>query len=859
MKQVTSTLFLFLLITLVIAQNPLDQADGDVLIQQQKPKTEFPHADLRGEALVLPAGDAIEGDYIGQMVFTQDGEQILVPHRTTNNVSVFDWSSQSIVADIPVGQQPIEVITTADYALVPCYSSDELYIVNLADYSVAAVIPTAAQPNKVRVSRNGAIAAVACDESDVLEVIDLNTLSKIATISSFESYIYKFSFITSSPRNTLYWNDFEIAPDGSYIIARSENSLRFYNSSTGSILTELENVPGLGAIGMSGDGQRLVTVDAGNSSTISLIGLDSIRLIDQITIDQLIPSAYSPIAVNMDGNRAFLPGGSGTALLVRFDQGDVQVINTTSSPNWVGTSADRQFAVSGQFYLHLIDFDTGDIVSLSQGRPIQNGVMSPMGKRLVACDPLRFEGIYFYDFENANTLTYLGKSATGSELEADVAYSARFSPDGKKLLIANSLSGSLSVIDVEEESPETIIPFSSAETYEAAITSDNRYALMAKRLDNQLDVIDLETMEIVKSVPSGGSKPGQVFVLPGDAQAYVLNSGGTDAIGVVNLDGSNSQLSSTFPSGNTGISWTNYGIRSDFKITPDGAYSVLATPFSDAVKIIRLSDHQIVADIALESFPLQIAISKSTDLGFLAAVTLKNDDAIAIIGNIGEGAAKLGIYPCGSNPTRIAYDPSAHQFAVCSNDDQTVEFFDPENLVFVQTQTYGPNHTPIAIDFDEQGNQYTLLRAAEDNVPHQLAVNEETFDLPALPIHHFDVSPDGRLVAVTMPGSDEVFLLKQDPITGVKEVLIQTQAVNQYQVFPNPSRGEVQIMPLKELTQEGLVNLRLYDNQGKLLLQKQDLPASGFELQGRELKRGLLTYQLWSEEGMVGFGHLLVE
>ena len=82
-------------------------------------------------------------------------------------------------------------------------------------------------------------------------------------------------------------------------------------------------------------------------------------------------------------------------------------ISVTSSPNWIFSSADYQYAIGGQFYLSVIDFETAEIVGSSQGIPIQNGAVSPANNRMVATDPLRYEGLDYYEFEDPTSLNYL--------------------------------------------------------------------------------------------------------------------------------------------------------------------------------------------------------------------------------------------------------------------------------------------------------------------------------------------------------------------------------------------------------------------------------------------------------------------
>ncbi len=643
-QQLSFFCLLFGIWTLASAQSILENEHGDpVTIRGNHIEPDWQY--LRNEEAIIPAGDEIEGDYIGQIAFTADGTYVLVPHRQTDNISVIEWETGNFVADIPVGGSPVEVIVRDTMAVVPCFASNEAYLINLNDFSVAAVIPTGAQPTKARISRDGSTAAIACDEDDVLEVIDLATLTKQATIPGFTNYLYRFSFVTSSPRNTLYWSGFELSPDGSLAIVGGEDALQFFDTQTGDLVASIPEVTNAGQISLSGDGTHLVAASTGNEGQLSRIALETLSLVGQLSPSGSIITTYSAVAVNMDGTRAAVPGQSGVIYLGRFDQGDVMSISVTSSPNWIFSSADYQYAIGGQFYLNVIDFETGEIIGSSQGIPIQNGAVSPANNRLVTTDPLRYEGLDYYEFENPGSLNYLMRTPTGSPIEADASYSATLTPDLSRALIANSLSGSLSVINLAEETLEALVPFSSAETYFAEVSPDGAYAYVANRGEDQVEVVDLETFEIVQTVSSGGDRPDQIYALPGGEQAYVLNAGGVDRIGVLRQAGAATELETSFASGNTGISWINYGLRSNLAITEDGGYGVLATPFDDAVQIIDLEANEIVASVDLENFPLRTAISDEVPgIGRFAAVTLRNGEGIAIITPIGPNAGLLETY-----------------------------------------------------------------------------------------------------------------------------------------------------------------------------------------------------------------------
>ena len=285
---------------------------------------------------------------------------------------------------------------------------------------------------------------------------------------------------------------------------------------------------------------------------------------------------------------------------------------------------------------------------------------------------------------------------------------------------------------------------------------------MAKRLENLVSIIDMETLEVVTEVSSGGSKPDQVYVLPGDEYAYAVNAGSPDRIGVIALNGANSSLQSTFNVGNMGISWMNYGIRSDLKFDHTGEYAFLAAPFDETVNIIDINAHTVIGSMPIEGFPLQIAIGGQTSLGEFSAVTLRNSDAIAIINGSGPTAIIVDAFSFGEAPTRIAYDPLNEGFVVLSNTDQSMQTYSLEALDFVDQVIYN-DHTPIAVKVSNDGRKFVLLRSNDtDDAPHYFEIDGELYELPALPIQHIDVNPEGTLAAVAFPGTDQVMLFKEE-------------------------------------------------------------------------------------------------
>lgn len=832
-------LFLFaLLFTLpLVAQ---DDENGDALRHHNIRALQQGQAvESRYDLRQIAAGDAVEGDFINEIRFTRDGNEVWVVNRGTDNISVLDWETRTILRNIPVGESPVDIDFSEEYAVVACSGSNEAYIIDLMDYSVAAKVPVGQAPVKVHVSQSGALAIVGCLEDNVGELIDLNSLTKLRTINDFQVRLTKFSFITSNPRGNVYYSNFRITNDDNYVVnslgTEPGNILTFYDLNTGMVSSVVSGVRDCGQIEMSGDGKIIVAVKTDNPGVVSQVDVATQSLIQEVFLtDVRLNSTYSPPAVNFDGSKVMNPSNPGNNALVDFDLGTWQLIENGNTPDWVGRTADANLFISGDFYLSVIDPDNGNVISTLSGISIQNGHVGN-GNRIAASDPLRHEAIHYYDFSNpSNLLVREGQSTTGSELEADATYAVKFTDDGQTLLAINSLSGTLSVIDVEEETLSAIIPLgNSAETFQVDATSDGRYALVAKRLEDQVAIVDLNTAQVVANVNSGGSKPDQVFVLPGDEFAYVLNAGAGDNIGVIRLDGANSSLMSTFTTGNMGISWTNFGIRSDLKFTPDEQFALLANPFDDQVQVIDLSQHQVISSIPMEGFPLQIAVSPDRGAGQYAAVTLKNDDRLGILLGVNGQWSLLGTYPTVDNPVRVSYDPGSHAFFVISTQEQMAERFDIEELRLDGLLTFSDDI--LAFEFAEGARNFTLVRSTDlEERPHGLAVVDsltgEFFALPSLPIHHLDVSEDGALVAIAQPIIDEVSLIKDDPLTGLQQVQIGL-GQQLYQVFPNPATGEELQFQLREgASPLDEIDFQLYDGSGRLVYNRSLFAGTRFAI-----------------------------
>ena len=220
----------------VYSQKPLSISDREaqmdrqqILVEKGQTLNDFlPGFYTKTEQTDLDPGVAPEGDYMLRSAFTTDGEKVIVCTGGTNNVTVFDWATMETEAVIEVGEYPCDVAVTDDYAVVPCIFGDEIYVIDLDDYSIAAVFATSAevQPVVAKVSPDGQYAYVASDIDDGLVVIDLSNLSVVNSFGNFPIGLISYSWVSTGGRSRFKFTQFEVSPDGNHlIVGNSDNEV----------------------------------------------------------------------------------------------------------------------------------------------------------------------------------------------------------------------------------------------------------------------------------------------------------------------------------------------------------------------------------------------------------------------------------------------------------------------------------------------------------------------------------------------------------------------------------------------------------------------------------------------------------
>jgi len=713
------------------------------------------------EALNLDPGIPTEGDGPARTIFTRDGTRVLLTNMLTDNVTVFDWATREVLANISVGDFPYGVAVTDEFAVVACPFSNTACVIRLSDYTVAAVIPTAERPWIVRASGDGRFAYVSTEIGDTCEQIDLTTLTKTLVIDHFPMELMSYTYNSENGRFWPNFLAFEVTPDGSHVFTGDWNdSLLFFDTTTGALDHALTGLPNIASVALSGDGTRAIALGV-YPFQAHQIDLATFTRTDTVTPSGLGLGANYDMAVNQDGSKAFVGLGDNRSALIRFASHDVVTFSETLSPWWVAPSPDHAYAVSGQRYFSIVSFLTDSFVGRWIGSAQIFGTVSPVANHVAACDPNSDEVVLFYDFTTPASPLYLGQNASGEPPEGDAPRRVAITPDGAKAVVTDVLSANVTIFDLHTNTIEALVPV-GYHPREVAITSDSRWAVVSSYSPGKLSILDLASDEVAATVLCGLG-PAVVRIAPSDQTAYVADLA-LNKVFVVALAGPQSHLIAEIPVGEIGSVTLGGSVDSDIQVSPDGNELLVAVSFEDKVRVISTATHEVVAEIWVGAFPIQIAFDESGDY---ATVTNYLGNTATTMRIDGAFSSRIDTWGRGEGPLRIDSNPVLHEIGIGGLYSNAVYHVDPETGVLIHTDDYSSWGHVLQVLFDEAGAPIVL--AIPDSGPPHLLRGADAIPLPA-PASFFDYCPATQTAVVTCPGPDYVVVVHWDA-TGAPELV----------------------------------------------------------------------------------------
>ena len=783
----------------------LTNATGDLLVQSRNYSGDF---QLNKEAMAkmvqwdIDPGMPPEGDYMGDCTFTPDGGKVILTNKRTNNVTIWDWDSMDLLANVSVGEYPSCVGANNAHAIVGCQFSDSVYIIDLATYTIDTIFATGEQPCSIEISPDGNLAYVACDISNTCMAIELNAMVVVGQISNFPIYLQTFSWAVQVSRNWEKYNDFVVLADGASIAITDPDSddVVFFSTNTYQEMYRVA-IATPRAIAISGDGNYLACASNPDNECI----VHQIDLLD-LSVTASVPiSGYglgsNDIVVNHDGSKAYIGTTNNSSTLVRFETQDFVNFTGTYTAFWLGVSPDHTYAVSGQNRFSIIDFEMETIADQHLGLNQSFGTVSPVGNHVFAYDPLRFEGAYFFDFTDPEDIEYRGYELSGEAPEGDCPGAVAINLDRTKALAAGNLSYNCPIIDLMSLEATSAVPVEES-PYDVKITPDGQWAVAGGYNLKTVKIIDL-TYDTLATTIYTGDRPMIVEMAPDGQHAYIGNIK-QNTLSVVALDGPNSSLVTSKPCGVIGVYIPFFGIRSAVRVSPDGSTVLVAASFDDELNVFDTETNTFVASLPTGDFPLDVAFNAD---GTRACVVNTFDNSFDIVSI--DGASSSVLYHNGLNgdyPMDVAYNYTEDLFYICSASGKRIFKIEPGSGEVKETIYTGLS--PFHIEF--HGGASLIQYQGDENSDHKI-VYAEFFEyiLPAAAAP-FNYNEYSHMVGAAIPGPDYISLIELGPPPFIAEQEIQNSSF----IFPNPARDVVRIKPEIKFDK-----VQIYSTNGDILLE----------------------------------------
>jgi len=204
--------------------------------------------------------------------------------------------------------------------------------------------------------------------------------------------------------------------------------------------------------------------------------------------------------------------------------------------------------------------------------------------------------------------------------------------------VANSVSGTVSVLDSQTEAATASIPGAYG-GQGVAISPDGATAYVVNDATGTVLVINTATRAVTATIPVGAN-PFGVTVSPNGATAYVTN-GGSGTVSVINT--ATRVITATIP-----VGADPFGVA----VSPDGATAYVTNIDSGTVSVISTATNAVTATIPVGANPYGVAVTPS---GATVYVSNTGSGTVSVIDTATRAASDS--VTVGSGPWGVAVTP----------------------------------------------------------------------------------------------------------------------------------------------------------------------------------------------------------
>jgi YVTN family beta-propeller protein len=628
---------------------------------------------LAGSVGFLSTEEEPEGDTPTALAFTSDGATIVIAHRDSQNLVLFDAATRASTGVIDVTGSPNAMALTSDDALAVTANvfEDTVSIIDLGLGQEVAVIPVGDQPSVVRITPDDLLAVVGNTVDQTFSVIDLTTRTELRQIAgagftstttiSFEPGVTTFKFVEFEcvDNNTILHPDY------------ANGTIDFFDLTTGAA-TSLTSAPQPYGIALTPDRTKAVVTHLFSNRTLTVIdtGAKTFSTI-ATTID-----VQDDVTLDPAGTKAVVAVQNG-CIVVNLGTSAISPVLSTASVNALRTTADGLYALVIGFRGSVISFASETVVDeVNNFVSAYVGGVSPSTSRAAMASQHNGEDLLVVNVAGAGS-TLEGVVPTGPPKEGDKARMAAISPDGRWAITTNILSHTASVIDRTTGTLAGIVPV-GLRPAEVAFTPDSSKAVVAN-LDSTFASVIARPALTVTSVGLS-TRQSEVEISPNGQYAYVavVVSDGVWRIDLNTLAVAGSRL----PVGEMGSALLLFNQTSGMTLSPDGGTLVTCNSFHDTITVIDTASWSVTGTVNVGAFPIRARFSAD---GRRLFVSNRTGSSVSVLDENGGTWSLTATIPVGSWPFDMAVSSATDRLYVGNHLDDTLSVIDTAALSVLQT------------------------------------------------------------------------------------------------------------------------------------------------------------------------------
>ncbi|MDT8306280.1 MAG: beta-propeller fold lactonase family protein [Anaerolineae bacterium] len=144
----------------------------------------LPRGSLPAHTQLAPAATAKSGSSL--ITLTPDGQTLLVANPDSHSLSIVDVATLTVLAEVPAGVQPRSVTVSGDgrLAYVANHGSDSISVVDLEQHVLVAGVAVGYRPAGIALSPGDRFLAVAEMGADTVRFLDATTLATLSMVAT---------------------------------------------------------------------------------------------------------------------------------------------------------------------------------------------------------------------------------------------------------------------------------------------------------------------------------------------------------------------------------------------------------------------------------------------------------------------------------------------------------------------------------------------------------------------------------------------------------------------------------------------------------------------------------------------------